>query len=259
MLKDLLIVKLETGEKRRIDLGKLTREEVQRIMDESDGGALFIFMADQPLAKVVVLCPGGGFKQLNLKHEGGDFAEWFAEHGYSLAVLKYRLPNGDRNLPLDDVTAACKLMRSGIDGTSFHTIGCMGASIGGYLAAYVANRGLIDFQINLYAVFTMEDDFAHQGCKQRMFGESLKAGEEIDYSLQYQVIAQTAPAFIVASEDDPAVNPMNSFLYAQALLKNKVPFTFHIYPNGGHSFGFKDSYPYKQNFLNELAAWLKSF
>jgi hypothetical protein len=93
----------------------------------------------------VVLCPGGGFRRVNLQHEGADFAEWFDQQNVSLAVLKYRLPEGDRDRPIADVTKACRILRGGINGISFRKIGCMGASIGGYMAAYAAITGLADF------------------------------------------------------------------------------------------------------------------
>ncbi|MCD8181788.1 MAG: hypothetical protein LUE99_00405 [Bacteroides sp.] len=49
---------------------------------------------------------------------------------------------------------------------------------------------------------------------------------------------------------------MNSLIYGETLLKNGIPVSLHIYPNGGHSFGFNDSFPYKENYLEELKQWL---
>ncbi len=46
---------------------------------------------------------------------GRAFASWFNERGITLAVLKYRLPNGRREIPGEDIRRAVRLLeeRSG--------------------------------------------------------------------------------------------------------------------------------------------------
>src|SRR5579864_1676893 len=39
----------------------------------------------------VVVCPGGGFQILAIRHEGMDIAEWLAARGITAFVLKYRV------------------------------------------------------------------------------------------------------------------------------------------------------------------------
>lgn len=46
---------------------------------------------------------GGGFRGVAVEHEGRAFASWFNERGITLAVLKYRLPNGRREIPGEDI------------------------------------------------------------------------------------------------------------------------------------------------------------
>ena len=58
--------------------------------------------------------------------------------------------------------------------------------------------------------------------------------------------------------DDEAVSPENSVLYYLALLKNKVSASLHIYPKGGHSFGFRDNFVYKRQWTDELEKWLST-
>lgn len=258
MLNKLVIVNLLNKEQQCIDLSGLTKDEVQTMMNEAEGSMLFVFLAEKPADRVVILCPGGGFRQVNMQHEGLDFAHWFEQQGVTLAVLKYSLPQGNRESPITDITNACHTIKDGINGHNFKQIGCMGASIGGYMAAYAAINGMVDFQIEMYTAFSMEDDLAHEGSRERMFGETLSPDVAKTYSLQYKVTEKTAPAFIVASEDDASVNPMNSIVYAQALMKKGVSVSLHIYPNGGHSFGFKDEYPHKKLYLKELKHWLKA-
>lgn len=59
------------------------------------------------------------------------------------------------------------------------------------------------------------------------------------------------------SADDTGVLPINSLLYYEALRKYGVSATLHIYPTGGHGWGFKDSFTYKKEWTEELAKWLK--
>ena len=48
-------------------------------------------------------------------------------------------------------------------------------------------------------------------------------------------------------------------VYYTALLKHGVSAGLHIYPEGGHSFGFRDSFIYKELWTDELQKWLLTF
>ena len=79
---------------------------------------LYVYPASQPCGQAVILCPGGGFRGVAVEHEGRAFASWFNERGITLAVLKYRLPNGRREIPGEDIRRAVRLLeeRSGVGG-----------------------------------------------------------------------------------------------------------------------------------------------
>lgn len=47
--------------------------------------------------------------------------------------------------------------------------------------------------------------------------------------------------------------------YYLALNKNGVPAVLHIYPSGGHGWGIREGFLYKDEMLNELTSWLRSF
>lgn len=256
MLKKLLAITLENDNSRELDLATADYNRIIEFMEQAPEGTLLIFLPEAPTEKVIVMCPGGGFQQVNLQHEGCDYAEWFDAQSITYAVLKYRLPKGNSLAPSEDITRAIRMLRQGVEGNCFKKIGTLGASIGGYMAAYAGVSRLADFQVLLYSVISMEAAWTHLPSRQRMFGKELTSEEERAYSLQYQVNKDTAPAFIAAATDDPAVNPMNSLIYGEALLKNGIPVSLHIYPQGGHSFGFKDSFPYKKMYLEELKQWL---
>ncbi len=52
---------------------------------------------------------------LPVDHEGCDWAPYFNKQGIALIVLKYRMPNGDRTLPISDAEAAMKIVRDSAD------------------------------------------------------------------------------------------------------------------------------------------------
>ena len=64
--------------------------------------SLRVFLPAPELAtgRAVVACPGGGYSGLAVNHEGYDWAPYFNKQGIALIVLKYRMPKGDRTLPM---------------------------------------------------------------------------------------------------------------------------------------------------------------
>ena len=58
-------------------------------------------------------------------------------------------------------------------------------------------------------------------------------------------------------EDDRTVHPANSINYYMALISRGVPAAMHIYPTGGHGWGFRDRFPYKREWTGELEKWLR--
>jgi len=66
--------------------------------------SLRVFLPAPELAtgRAVVACPGGGYSHLAVDHEGYDWAPYFNKQGIALIVLKYRMPKGDRTLPISD-------------------------------------------------------------------------------------------------------------------------------------------------------------
>ena len=71
-------------------------------------------------------------------------------------------------------------------------------------------------------------------------------------------LTPVAKAASSLASDDEAVSPENSVLYYLALLKKKVSASLHIYPKGGHSFGFRDNFVYKRQWTDELEKWLST-
>lgn len=221
---------------------------------------LTIYRAAKPNGMAIVACPGGGYVRLATAHEGHDMAAWFNAQGITYAVLKYRMPNTHHDVPLSDALQAIRIMKQHADEWKFNKVGIMGSSAGGHLASTAATHftedSRPDFQILFYPVVSMINP-THQGSKDNLLGKTPSEEMLNLYSNERQVTPQTPPAFIMHSSDDKAVPVSNSVDYYTALVKNGVPASLHIYPIGGHGWGFRDNFIYKRQWTGELEKWLR--
>lgn len=222
---------------------------------------LTVHVANKPNGKAILCCPGGGYSIVAMNHEGNDMAAWLNAQGYTLAVLKYRMPNGHDEVPLSDALQAMRIMRQHSEEWKISKIGVMGASAGGHLASTVATHytedSRPDFQVLFYPVISMQADITHRGSRENLLGKNPSEELVNKYSNELQVNVQTPPAFILHSSDDGGVPVENSIRYYQALVKNRVPVALHCYPVGGHGWGYRDSFPYKHEWKGELEKWLR--
>ena len=228
--------------------------------DEYTEATLTIYPAKKPNGQAIVACPGGGYAGIATTHEGHDMAAWFNTQGITYAVLHYRMPYGKHEIPLSDAHQAIRYMRKNAEKWGIKRLGIMGSSAGGHLASTAATHfdaeTRPDFQILFYPVVTMTD-YTHQGSKDNLLGKN--PSEELVklYSNELQVTEQTPPAFIMHSSNDDAVPVLNSINYYLALCKHGVWSSMHLYPIGGHGWGYNESFPYKAQWKNELEKWLR--
>ena len=226
--------------------------------------SITVYKADKPNGVAIIMCPGGGYARLAMNHEGHDMAPWLNAQGITYIVLKYRMPNGHYEVPLSDAEQAIRLVRQHAKEWNIRPdrIGIMGASAGGHLAAslatlYNSNETRPDFQILFYPVISMVPGMTHGGSRQKLLGNKPSQELEDKYTLEKQVNERTPQAFIMLSADDGAVPPANGIHYFEALLQHQVPATLHVYPTGGHGWGFRDAFTYKRQWTGELEKWLR--
>ena len=232
-----------------------------------DGAAhMLVFLPDQPTGRAVVCCPGGGYAYLADKHEGTDWAEYFIPRGITFAVVNYRMPHGDRSIPVSDVENAMRTMRdsAAVWRLNPRDIGIMGSSAGGHLASTVATHAPYDlrpdFQILLYPVITMGRG-THAGSRDNFLGEDRTDTELVNqYSNERQVRRTlTPPAILLLADDDRGVPPVpNGVAYYSAMRGAGNSCTLHIYPSGGHGFGYNAGFAHHGQMLADLSAWLDS-
>ena len=239
--------------------------------DNKDKAELTVYLPDVENAtgRAVVCCPGGGYSHLAMDHEGHQWATFFNNQGIALIVLKYRMPHGNRLIPISDAEEAIKTVRR--NAVEWHidlnNIGIMGFSAGGHLASTIATHSTGDaapnFQILFYPVITMDPGFTHKGTHDNFLGDGHSKKDlrklEADFSNDLQVNRTTPRAFLALSDDDKAVPAANGLNYYQQLYKHDVPASIHIYPTGGHGWGYRESFTYHYHMIFELKAWLASF
>lgn len=242
------------------------------LMNVSDYARMDLYFPAKPNGEMIIVCPGGGYVFGSTLNEGQYAAKWLLEQGVAVAVVKYRLPNRNRYVPLDDVQNAFRYCRSHAQQWKVKKIGVMGFSAGGHLAAsaatlFVDETTRPDFAVLIYPVITLDRTLTHMGTRTFLLGadETISQGDEFRYSLDKQVTTQTPPTFLALSSDDTTVPPANSILFYEACLANRVPAELHIYPSGGHGWGFRDASfvkdeiePYRAEFFLSLARFLKS-
>lgn len=223
---------------------------------------LSLFIPDGPCNGLAILsCPGGGYVDVWDKTEGYSLADWYNEMGIVYAVLKYRLPNGHREVPLDDVQQAMRILRGMAGEYGFKWLGVQGNSAGGHLASmasthYVDSDTRPDFTVLYYPVITLEASRTHAGTRRYLLGPNPSQELVDSYSNEKCVSQDTPCAFIMHSSDDGLVPVSNSVSYYEALVEHGVKnCSMYIMPEGGH--GWTDrQFHYRSAWMAALEAWL---
>jgi len=217
-------------------------------------------------ARAVVVLPGGGYSHLSMQSEGTDWAPYYNSQGIACFVLKYRMPKGDRNRPISDAERAIVMVRDSAEawGVNPYDVGVMGSSAGGHLAATIATHAAAaarpNFQILFYPVITMNERQTHRGSVQNFLGDNRDERTVKLYSNENQVRRHlTPPAIILLANDDRAVPPVsNAIAYYSAMRRQGNDCSLHIYPSGGHGFGFKKEFAHHEQMKADLSEWLRT-
>ena len=253
------------------------------------GNARFdLYFPKKPNGQMVIVCPGGGYVFVSSYNEGVYVADWMLSQGITVAVVKYRLPDGHWEVPLTDVQNTFRYCREHASEWGVKQIGVMGFSAGGHLAAsattlYTDEVTRPDFSILIYPVISIDWSISHGGTRSGLIGPDSKwlgrQGKDYDkwkedkemleklvekYSLQNNITSDTPPVFLAHCTDDTVVPVQNSILFYMGLKENNVPAEMHIYPSGGHGWGFSskeitghDSLGYaRSEFFSSLARWM---
>lgn len=240
------------------------------VKNSEDGKSIIhVFLPDAGKAtgRMVIACPGGGYGWLSVKNEGTDWADFFLRQGIAYSVLHYRLPNGDRTIPMGDAMQAIRTVRDSAKAwhVNPHDVGIMGFSAGGHLASAVATHAPTDarpdFQILFYPVISMMEGQGHHGSWKNFLGDERNNPQmQKLYSSDQQVRShQTPPCILLMVGDDQTVPVLtNGLRYYEALRREGIAAALHVYPSGGHGFGFQKSFRYHEQMKCDLTSWLQT-
>jgi acetyl esterase/lipase len=217
---------------------------------------LTIYLPPKEIATgaAVVICPGGGHRNLGFNGEGVEPAKYFNSIGVAAFVLKYRLFR-EENSPYTEAHAkqdafrAMRLARSHASDWHFDStrLGMMGFSAGGEMVSWVAydpGEGNP----------TAKDKVERSGSKPS-FQVLIYPGP---LGIPDSVSADAPPAFLLAANDDACCSgPIVDLL--QKYRKANVPVEVHLYAKGDHAFNMGNRSPLVsiKTWRTRLADWLK--
>ncbi|MBR6462843.1 alpha/beta hydrolase [bacterium] len=195
----------------------------------------------------VIVCPGGAYDVLAVDYEGYEIAEYLSKHGISAFVLKYRVPK-QREAALCDALRAVRYLRYHAEkfGIRKDSIGIMGFSAGGHLAAFCAGscaRKLCE----------PVDEIDRESARPDNLGLIYPAYLEL--KPKFTLTKNHPPTFLLQASDDPYFPSLTA--YEKALLGKKLSLECHVYPEGGHGFGSRPCGKATDNWLDLYLSWLK--
>lgn len=202
----------------------------------------------------VVVFPGGGYQLLAIDLEGTEVCDWLTSKGITCVLLKYRVPNSgpswdqfcgcDRNtkssMPLEDAQRTLGLVRSRAAEWHIdpHKIGVLGFSAGGHLVAAVSTH----FDRRVYPPVDAADQ---ESCRPD-FAVALYPGHLFDYGTSglysdIHVTRNTPPTFLLHAQNDSVDPVSHSLVYYSSLKTAGVPGELHLYAEGGHALGLRQT------------------
>ncbi|MGC3963086.1 MAG: alpha/beta hydrolase [Rhodocyclaceae bacterium] len=218
--------------------------------------SLVPFLPAKPNGVAIIVAPGGSYTKLSYDNEGLSVARRFTAEGFTVFILKYRLPNEGhkvgRLVPLQDAQRAIRVLRQ--DAARWHVdparIGILGFSAGGHLAAASG----IDFARETYPArdaidaISARPDFmallygaaAFQPLTTATSGDESSVTHRASGTLD-AIRGDVPPAFIFAAADDTRVPLSANIALWQALRAVGVKAELHIVQQGGHGFSLKET------------------
>ncbi len=218
------------------------KDGIERIHKVDEPGLELFPCVGVPSRGTVMVCPGGGYSILAINHEGRDIAELLNGFGYDVAVLLYRVSEGDktREMALSDAVKGLGLLRKhGVEfGLCTKRVGVMGFSAGAHLSARLAHESEVgaapDFLVFVYPAYF-----------------------EKDGRLLEEVAPPDVPSFVYVARNDPYYP--SSLAYSGHCREHGIKCSFHQAESGGHGFGIKKPLPEDVgDWTEKLAEFLKS-
>lgn len=217
--------------------------------------------ADKANGAAVLVCPGGGYHILAWDLEGTEIAAWLNSLGVTAAVLKYRVPRRDKEVPhtapLQDAQRALRLVRQNAAQWNVdpQRIGVLGFSAGGHLTVMTGTH----WDEPTYPKQDAADELSCRPDFLIPIYPAYLADEKQPGPLSplVRVTKETPPTFIAVTHDD-ALRGLNAAQFYIELKKANVPAELHIYTKGGHGYGLRPSDNPVSSWPQRCADWLRT-
>lgn len=200
----------------------------------------------------ILVCPGGGMQRLAYEHEGLEVADWLNSIGITACVLKYRVP-APSFTGLIDAQRAMGLIRANADKWRIDSsaLGFIGFSAGGEIGAWLITHpnGREYDKIDAADQQPCRPDFAGLIYP----GGVLQRGGTIKDGIVTNINSSLPPVFMAQAFDDFV---QDSLTLGLALKQARVPTEIHIYHEGAHGFGVRDTGLPVGDWKNRFGAWL---
>jgi acetyl esterase/lipase len=246
--------------------------------EDSDIPAITVFLPRTMTANTpaMIVCPGGGYVNLAMNHEGRQVASYLNSLGIAAFVLRSRLgPRYHHPTELGDAQRAIRMLRGHAAEWRLDParIGIVGFSAGGHLAMLASTRfdagnagaadsveranSRPDFTVLGYPVISMIEAWTHQGSKNNLLGANPDVELARSVSGELSVTKLTPPTFLFHTDADTVVPAENSVAYYLALRKAGVPAELHIFERGPHGVGLANDDAALSEWSKLLANWLR--
>lgn len=231
---------------------------------------------DKPTGAIVI-CPGGGYGNLAMDHEGHQIAAWANDMGLAGIIVSYRHRSRGYGhpAPMLDAQRAVRLTRQNAQQWNIDPskVGVIGFSAGGHLvttllthfdAGDAAAQDVVDrhssrpdFGIVCYAVIALGADFTHGGSARNLLGDNPAPELLESLSNEKQVTPETPACFVWSTAEDTVVPVENSLRFVSALVTAGVPVELHVFPQGRHGIGLGADIPGANQWPNLCHDWLR--
>ena len=236
-------------------------------MSQTSSTDFYIYKADPKVAtgQGVVIIPGGGYYKLSMQYDGFKIGQYLRSIGVTVIVVKYRLPNGHREVPIEDAIAGLKYMRSEADklGIDPQQVGMLGSSAGGHLTALATHTLAVEerpkFNILIYPSTSgdMWSNYRLQNCFERLLGKWRTQKDIENNSCENLVTPDTPPTLLLHTHEDTTVSSTSSTSYYKALKRYGVRSALYIFPAGAHGWAGHDEWHYAIPAKRAISDWLE--
>ncbi|MBC2652935.1 alpha/beta hydrolase [Novosphingobium flavum] len=215
----------------------------------------------KPSLAAVIIAPGGAFLGLEMDKEGWQAARWFANHGITAFVLKYRTlptppdqkvfvaeldkmisgqkaafapPEDTPAEALEDGIAALRYVRANAAeyGINPKRVGFMGFSAGGFLARSLVEKGGAD-----------KPDFV---------------APIYPNMAPMSVPSDAPPMFVAVAADDFLLTREKGLPLLESYRAAGKSIEFHLFSAGGHGFGTGPAGSPEEGWMDLLYHWMRT-